>query len=162
MDFYIDHRCIIEGKHCVRQRAKPCLPDGGQNQLKICPFFFVGIKKMYQFLTFFQNFFVKNRPSENIIENIFPRWGKRLIDLYKDPIHIQIVPGNIINIKFPVFFSTEIMGNTLQIIRGIFSFRNFSENSFYSVFLSFFPLVIVPCHHDNKQHNNSYCPQDHL
>ena len=73
MDFYIDHRCIIEGKHCVRQRAKPCLPDGGQNQLKICPFFFVGIKKMYQFLTFFQNFFVKNRPSENIIENIFPR-----------------------------------------------------------------------------------------
>ena len=72
-EFYIDHRCIIEGKHCVRQRAKPCLPDGGQNQLKICPFFFVGIKKMYQFLTFFQNFFVKNRPSENIIENIFPR-----------------------------------------------------------------------------------------
>ena len=152
MDFHIDHRCIIEGKNCIRQRTKPCLPDGSQDQLKICPFFFVGI----------QFFFVENRSSEHIIEHVFSRWGNRLIDLYKNPIHIQVVPGNIINIKFPVFFSAKIVGDTLQIIRRVFSFRDFSKNSLYSVLLCFFPLMVVPCHQDNKQYNDSCCPQDHL
>ena len=87
------------------------------------------VEKLQKSLSFFQLFFPEDRFSQKVIEAFVPNRRNALIDQGIDPVHIQIIPGNVINIKSFFFSLPEKLGNMIQLFIAVFPLGDLSPGS---------------------------------
>ena len=132
---------LADGKHCLRKRSQPRLSHRRQQILQFFPFLRLFCEKADQLFPFLYLLLRKERSAHHIIQNVFSRRGNGLVYQHKNPIHVKVIPGNIINTEPLALFPAEIKGNTLNIPCFIFPFRNLSVYTADFPHYSFFALM---------------------
>ena len=115
---------IFQRQDRVRKRSVSRLSHCGQKDLHLFSFSRILGKKPDQFFPSFHFCFIKNRSSQHLVKDIFSRRGHCLIDQHINPVHIQIIPRNIVDKKNFACLPAEIMGNCFNISGRILSFRD--------------------------------------
>ena len=73
---------------------------------------------------FLQGFRLHGRHSEKAVKIALSDAGPGVIQKHKNPVHIQVIPGDIVNDGQSFFFPMDIiMGNGIKLFHGIFPFR---------------------------------------
>ena len=141
----------------IRNRHFPDLFDLIYPCQHLNPFFFMGLKICNQPFSFIQHVSIHLRLAQYLVKYIFAAGRKCIVDTYKNFIHLQIVPGDIIDHKLLSLIPFRIMGAAFQFLLGIFPIRYGSPPLFQMPQKPFALPDLIPDDHGSAQDQDAPC-----
>ena len=141
----------------IRNRHFPDLFDLIYPCQHLNPFFFIGLKICNQPFSFIQHVSIHLRLAQYLVKYVFAAGRKCIVYTYKNFIHLQIVPGDIIDHKLLSLIPFRIMGDAFQFLLGIFPIRYGSPPLFQMPQKPFALPDLIPDDHGSAQDQDSPC-----